>query len=57
MSEYEDIIKVFPFRNSSLEIMDFPKKFPFSAMVPNIYHQVKEFIYAGLKFCEDLHLK
>uniref|UniRef100_A0A8D0YRF6 Exocyst complex component n=1 Tax=Sus scrofa TaxID=9823 RepID=A0A8D0YRF6_PIG len=33
----------------------FPKKFPMSQSVPHIYIQVKEFIYASLKFSESLH--
>lgn len=49
------MIETFPFRDDQLDSADFPRKFPFSAMVPKVYHQVKEFIYAGLKFCEDLH--
>lgn len=35
----------------------FPRKFPFSELVPRIYNQIKEFIYACLKFSEDLHLR
>ena len=34
---------------------DFPKKLPMSQSVPQIYTQVKEFIYASLKFSESLH--
>lgn len=48
---------MFPFKDSTLESSEFPKKFPFSPMVPNVYHEVKEFIYAVLKFVEDLNLK
>ncbi|KAJ9592812.1 hypothetical protein L9F63_015503 [Diploptera punctata] len=33
-----------------------PKRFPFSPLVPKVYQQVKEFIYACLKFSEDLNL-
>lgn len=55
LNEYDKVIKMFPFRDNGLEATTFPKKFPFSAMVPKVYHQVKEFIYAGLKFSEDLH--
>uniref|UniRef100_A0A4W2GWQ7 Exocyst complex component n=1 Tax=Bos indicus x Bos taurus TaxID=30522 RepID=A0A4W2GWQ7_BOBOX len=33
----------------------FPKKLPMSQSVPHIYIQVKEFIYASLKFSESLH--
>lgn len=34
---------------------EFPKKLPMSQSVPQIYSQVKEFIYASLKFSESLH--
>lgn len=35
----------------------FPKRFPFSLFVPNIYTQVKAYINACLKFSADLHLR
>ncbi|KAI5706490.1 hypothetical protein M8J76_006185 [Diaphorina citri] len=54
--EYDDIVETFPFIDEHLETAPFPKKFPFSQMVPNVYQQVKEFIYACLKFSEDLNL-
>ena len=50
------MIASFPFRDEELENSEFPKKFPFSPMVPRVYHEVKEFIYACLKFSEDLNL-
>ncbi|XP_077136451.1 exocyst complex component 6B isoform X2 [Ranitomeya variabilis] len=53
-SAYKKIISQFPFQDPELE--KFPKKFPFSEFVPKIYCQIKEFIYACLKFSEDLHL-
>lgn len=37
--------------------MPFPKKLPFSEFVPKVYSQLKEFIYACLKYSEDLHLR
>lgn len=37
------------------EQQGFPKKLPMSQSVPQIYSQVKEFIYASLKFSESLH--
>ncbi|XP_041073945.1 exocyst complex component 6B isoform X4 [Polyodon spathula] len=46
----------FPFQDPELEKLPFPKKFPFSEFVPKVYSQLKEFIYACLKFSEDLHL-
>lgn len=39
------------------EDITFPYSFPFSSMVPKVYQQVKEFIYACLKFSEDLNLR
>ncbi|XP_075390285.1 exocyst complex component 6 isoform X2 [Tenrec ecaudatus] len=53
--EYKIIISKFPFQDADLEKQSFPKKFPMSQSVPHIYIQVKEFIYASLKFSESLH--
>jgi len=39
-----------------LELLPFPKKFPFSMFVPHVYTQVKEYIHACLKFSEGLNL-
>ncbi|XP_027263254.1 exocyst complex component 6 isoform X2 [Cricetulus griseus] len=52
--EYKVVISKFPFQDPDLE-KSFPKKFPMSQSVPLIYIQVKEFIYASLKFSESLH--
>ncbi|KAI1888358.1 hypothetical protein AGOR_G00184180 [Albula goreensis] len=54
--EYRRITGQFPFQDPELEKMPFPKKLPFSEFVPRVYTQLKEFIYACLKFSEDLHL-
>lgn len=54
--EYENIIERFPFHSEQLENAPFPKKFPFSRMVPEVYHQAKEFMYACMKFAEELTL-
>ncbi|XP_068152468.1 LOW QUALITY PROTEIN: exocyst complex component 6 [Drosophila tropicalis] len=54
--EYESIIERFPFHSEQLETAPFPKKFPFSRMVPEVYHQAKEFMYACMKFAEELTL-
>ncbi|RZF44474.1 hypothetical protein LSTR_LSTR002247 [Laodelphax striatellus] len=54
--EYAIIVDSFPFQDEALEAAPFPKKFPFSHLVPKVYYQVKEFIYACLKFSEDLNL-
>ncbi|XP_062299044.1 exocyst complex component 6 isoform X2 [Scomber scombrus] len=52
--EYKLVISRFPFHDAEIE-KDFPKKLPMSQSVPQIYTQVKEFIYASLKFSESLH--
>ncbi|KAL2731389.1 exocyst complex component 6 isoform X1 [Vespula squamosa] len=54
-AEYESILSSFPYHDEELQKAKFPKKFPFSAMVPKVYQQVKEFIYACLKYSEDLN--
>lgn len=55
-AEYDSVVASFPFQDSALEKSPFPKRFPFSPLVPKVYQQVKEFIYACLKFSEDLNL-
>uniref|UniRef100_A0A672RF49 Exocyst complex component n=1 Tax=Sinocyclocheilus grahami TaxID=75366 RepID=A0A672RF49_SINGR len=54
--EYQRIAGQFPFQDPELDKMPFPKKLPFSEFVPKVYSQLKEFIYACLKYSEDLHL-
>uniref|UniRef100_A0A8C5N177 Exocyst complex component n=1 Tax=Gouania willdenowi TaxID=441366 RepID=A0A8C5N177_GOUWI len=53
--EYNLVVSRFPFHDTDIEKQDFPKKLPMSQSVPQIYTQVKEFIYASLKFSESLH--
>ncbi|XP_056626623.1 exocyst complex component 6 isoform X2 [Triplophysa dalaica] len=53
--EYKAVISRFPFHDAEIEKQQFPKKLPMSQSVPQIYAQVKEFIYASLKFSESLH--
>ncbi|XP_029171196.1 exocyst complex component 6B isoform X2 [Nylanderia fulva] len=54
-AEYDEVLNLFPYHDKDLQKAEFPKKFPFSDMVPKVYQQVKEFIYACLKFSEDLN--
>lgn len=54
--EYDAVLERFPFHSEELENKQFPKKFPFSKMVPEVYHQAKEFMYACMKFSEELTL-
>uniref|UniRef100_A0A8C7DG55 Exocyst complex component 6B n=1 Tax=Oncorhynchus kisutch TaxID=8019 RepID=A0A8C7DG55_ONCKI len=54
--EYRQFTSQFPFQDPELDKLPFPKKLPFSEFVPQIYSQLKEFVYACLKYYEDLHL-
>ncbi|ERL86492.1 exocyst complex component 6-like [Dendroctonus ponderosae] len=54
--EYEQILQTFPCDVDLPDDVVYPYAFPFSSMVPKVYQQVKEFIYACLKFAEDLNL-
>ena len=56
---FEDLVNLLV-RHSKISPLcqaPFPKSFPFSHFVPKVYCQVKEYIYACLKFSEDLHLR
>ncbi|XP_068443869.1 exocyst complex component 6B [Clinocottus analis] len=54
--EYKHYTSQFPMQDPELDKLPFPKKLPFSEFVPKVYCQLKEFIYACLKYSEDLHL-
>ncbi|XP_052351665.1 exocyst complex component 6B-like [Oncorhynchus keta] len=55
--EYRQFTSQFPFQDPELDKLPFPKKLPFSEFVPQVYSQLKEFVYACLKYYEDLHLR
>nr|CAG4646059.1 EOG090X01NK [Macrothrix elegans] len=54
--EYQRVIESFPYRDSNLEAASFPKRFPFSSMVPRVYRQIRNYIQACLQFSQDLNL-
>ncbi|XP_028133189.1 exocyst complex component 6 [Diabrotica virgifera virgifera] len=54
--ELNELLLSFPWEGDLPDDMDYPYSFPFSSMVPKIYREVKEFIYACVKFSEDLNL-
>ncbi|GBP68310.1 Exocyst complex component 6 [Eumeta japonica] len=54
--QYDGVMDNFPYDGDELEGQPFPKKFPFSSIVPAVYVQVKEFIYACLKYSAGLGL-
>ncbi|VVD05851.1 unnamed protein product, partial [Leptidea sinapis] len=51
--QYDGVMDTFPYDGDELETQPFPRKFPFSGVVPCVYVQVKEFIYAWLKHAAD----
>lgn len=53
--QYDNVVRTFPYQDDQLESSAFPRKFPFSSMVPSVYDQVKQFIFACLKFSNDLN--
>ncbi|XP_053607699.1 exocyst complex component 6 [Plodia interpunctella] len=52
--QYDGVMDIFPYDGEELETQPFPRKFPFSSIVPDVYVQVKEFIYAWLKYSVGL---
>lgn len=54
--EYNQVTATFPLQSPSMEFQPFPKQFPFSAQVPRVYVEVKEFIISCLEFSRDLQL-
>ncbi|XP_045135500.1 exocyst complex component 6B-like isoform X3 [Portunus trituberculatus] len=54
--EFSRITEIFPYRDRNLEQAQFPKRFPFSMMVPKVFQEVKVYISACLEFSEDLNL-
>ncbi len=55
-AEYQRVIESFPYRDGNLEAASFPKRFPFSSMVPRVYRQIRNYIQACLQFSQDLNL-
>ncbi|KAL7074692.1 hypothetical protein ACQ4LE_005557 [Meloidogyne hapla] len=55
--EYRQVVSEFPIYRRGLEQEDFPRKFPFSRFVPQVYSlQAKAFIADCIRFMEDLLL-
>ncbi|XP_038211692.1 exocyst complex component 6 [Zerene cesonia] len=54
--QYDGVMDTFPYDGDELETQPFPRRFPFSSTVPAVYVQVKEFIYAWLKYSSGLGL-
>lgn len=41
---YQGVMETFPYHNKQLATAEFPKRFPFSSMVHQIYEQLKQFV-------------
>uniref|UniRef100_A0AAZ3RS01 Exocyst complex component n=1 Tax=Oncorhynchus tshawytscha TaxID=74940 RepID=A0AAZ3RS01_ONCTS len=54
--EYRQFTSQFPFQDPELDKVLTRGLLPFSEFVPQVYSQLKEFVYACLKYYEDLHL-
>ncbi|KAG5882503.1 hypothetical protein JTB14_008476 [Gonioctena quinquepunctata] len=54
--QLNDVMLSFPWEGDLPDDIIYPYSFPFSSMVPKVYREVKEFIYACVKFSEDLNL-
>ena len=55
LQEFTENIQNFPF-GEDIPLDQFPKKYPFSCLVPNIYAEIKNFIHASMKFNENLNI-
>ena len=53
---YLATVAKFPFESQVFREAGFPKTFPFSGVVPNIYVEIEKFIDASVKFVSDLDL-
>ena len=55
--QYQGVLDVFPYRNYELEKAVFPKVFPFSACVPQVYKLLKDFIDQSISYDRDLDIR
>lgn len=55
-SEYNDVLREFPFDDSEMAQDNFPRQLPFSEGVVKVYKEVKNYINSCLKFNENLNV-
>lgn len=55
LAEYTETVQQFPYDNGTA-LDDFPKCYPFSCFVPEIYAEVKNFIRASMRFNQNLNI-
>eukprot|EP01137_Pigoraptor_chileana_P019950 Opistho-2@81683 len=56
LREFETLQVEYPHTDPPGPVRLFPSSLPFSASVPKIYTEIREFAYAALKFVDQLHL-
>ncbi|CAI4220836.1 unnamed protein product, partial [Auanema sp. JU1783] len=54
--EFNNIVKLFPLNKRSLENSSYPRYFPFSNLVVNVYTQAKSYLVGCMRFMEHLQL-
>ncbi|TKR80499.1 hypothetical protein L596_014566 [Steinernema carpocapsae] len=54
--EFKDVITQFPFYKRGMDMEEFPRKFPFSKFVPEVYSQAKSYLVGCWQFMEHLQL-
>lgn len=55
-SEYNDVLREFPFDDPEMAQENFPRQLPFSEGVVKVYKEVKNYINSCLKFNENLNV-
>lgn len=55
--QFKGILEVFPYEDSQLEKAPFPKAFPFSPSVFQVFDQLKQFVINCTRFAARLNLR
>ena len=55
--QYHGVLELFPYRNVEFHSLPFPKYFPFSGMVSQVYCQLKAFISNCTDYADKLNLR
>ena len=55
--QYQGVQDIFPLKDKPLAEAPFPKRFPFSAMVHQVYDQLKQFVVKCTGYADKLNLR
>ena len=55
--QFQGVLDVFPYRNRELDAAPFPKYFPFSGMVGQVYCQLEAFVRNCTDYADKLNLR